>query len=67
MGGGGGDGGAGADRTPSHSSLTVAALAICLELLALGAQAAVREALAHTLELASMVYTIAEVPGFKER
>lgn len=57
----------GADGTPSHPSLTVAALAICLELLALGAQAAVREALTHTLELTSMVYTIAKVPGFKER
>lgn len=59
--------GAGADGTPSHPSLTVAALAICLELLALGAQAAVRVALTHTLELTSMVYTIAKVPGFKER
>lgn len=59
--------GAGPDRTPSQPSLTVAALAICLELLALGAQAAVREALTHTLELTSMVYTIAKVPGFKER
>ena len=59
--------GAEADGTPSRPGLTVAAFAICLQLLALRAQAAVREALTHTLELTSMVYTIAKVPGLKER
>lgn len=54
--------GAEANRTPSCPSLTVAALAICLKLPPLGAQAAVGEALAHTLELTAMVHAIAKVP-----
>lgn len=52
---------------PLRPRLTAAALAVCLELPPTRAQAAIGEALAHALELTSMVYAVAKVPGFKVR